>query len=275
MFGYIGINMDELKIKDYKTYRGFYCGLCQELKEKCGQCSRLTLTYDMTFLAILLTGLYETEVVKEQRRCALHPVKKHLCIRNEAVTYAAEMNLLISYYNLRDDWEDERKVPALALSQTMKKKKKQLEAKYPRQASAIHEYLHKLKNCEAENSTDLDRASTDTGVLFGEIYAWKDDLWSDTLKNIGFYIGKFIYLMDAYDDIEKDLKKGNYNPWASVYPESDFHEFALQVLTMVAAECSKNFERLPIVEYVDILRNILYSGIWVKCETNRNNEEKK
>ena len=83
---------------------------------------------------------------------------------------------------------------------------------------------------------------------------------------MGFYFGKFIYLMDAYEDIEKDSKKGNYNPWTPIAQEKDFDDRARQILIMEAAEASRQFEKLPIIEYVDILRNILYSGIWTKYD---------
>ena len=134
MFGYVTTNMEEMKVKDYRKYRAFYCGICQDLKEYHGQPSRLTLTYDMTFLAILLTGLYESAPVSEQHLCGLHPLKKHLCYRNELTAYAADMNVLLSYYNLLDDWIDEKKPVPLALARTLRKDVKSLRNRYPRQA---------------------------------------------------------------------------------------------------------------------------------------------
>jgi len=264
MFGYITVNMDEMKIKDYRKYRAFYCGICHDLKENHGQVSRLTLTYDMTFLAVLLNGLYENDKAEKECRCVLHPAKKHLEYRNEITAYAADMNVLLSYYNMMDDWEDEKKRLSLAGANVLKKDVRKLQEKYPRQSKAIEEYLVKLKQCEKENSRDLDRASSDTGILFGEIFVWKQDHWEETLRRIGFGIGKYIYLMDAYEDVEKDLKSGNYNPWKEISSEEDFHEFAVRVLTMIVADASREFEKLPIIEYVDILRNILYSGIWMR-----------
>lgn len=161
MFGYITTNMEELKIKDYRKYHAFYCGICQDLKEFHGQTSRITLTYDMTFLAVLLTGLYEKEPTVEHHFCAMHPLKKHLCYRNELTAYAADMNVLLSYYNLLDDWQDEKKPVPLVMAKTLDKDVKRLREKYPRQAEAIENYLEKLRVCEKEKSTDLDRASGD------------------------------------------------------------------------------------------------------------------
>ena len=263
MFGYVTVNMDEMKIKDYRKYRAFYCGICQDLKENHSQFSRFSLTYDMTFLAVLLTGLYECETTKQEYRCAAHPFQKHLAFRNEVTAYAADMNVLLTYYNMLDDWMDEKKIAGLAGARIMQSDVKELKEKYPRQAKAIRTYLIRLQDCERENSTNLDRASGDTGVLLGEIFAWKEDHWADTLRQIGFYLGKFIYLMDAFDDVEKDKQNGNYNPWSVLAEEKDFKERAGQILAVLAAGAGRAFEKLPILEYVDILRNIVYSGIWM------------
>lgn len=273
MFGYVTTNMEEMKIKDYRIYHGFYCGVCQDLKEDHGQTSRVTLTYDVTFLGILLTGLYETETKREEHFCAMHPFKKHLCLRNQWTAYAADMNVLLSYYNLLDDWEDEKKTVPLILASALKKDVKRLKERYPRQASAIETYLQKLKACEQEASTDLDRAAADTGEMLGEIYVWKEDVWADTMRKIGCAMGRFIYRMDAYEDIEKDRKKGNYNPWKPIAQEKDFDDRVRQILMMEAAEASRQFEKLPIIEYVDILRNILYSGIWTKYDRIKSREK--
>ena len=275
MFGYVTTNMEEMKIKDYRIYHGFYCGVCQDLKEDHGQTSRVTLTYDVTFLGILLTGLYETETKREEHFCAMHPFKKHLCLRNQWTAYAADMNVLLSYYNLLDDWEDEKKPVPLILASALKKDVKRLKERYPRQASAIETYLQKLKACEQEASTDLDRAAADTGEMLGEIYVWKEDVWADTMRKIGCAMGRFIYRMDAYEDIEKDRKKGNYNPWKPIAQEKDFDDRVRQILMMEAAEASRQFEKLPIIEYVDILRNILYSGIWTKYDRIKSREKRR
>jgi hypothetical protein len=266
MFGYVTINMEEMKIKDYRIYHAYYCGICQDLKEQHGQVSRMTLTYDMTFLAVLLSGLYENENRMEKHYCAAHPLQKHLCYRNELTAYAADMNVLLSYYNLLDDWFDEKKPIPLAMARMLGKDVRSLQKKYPRQTKAIRTYLKKLRKCEQQNSTDLDRASGDTGRMLAEIFVWKEDNWEETLRQIGFYLGKYIYLMDARDDVEKDRKKGNYNPWISIASDKDFEQRVGQILTLLVAECSRQFEKLPILEYVDILRNILYSGIWTKYD---------
>ena len=273
MFGYIVVHKPELKVREYETYRASYCGLCHSLKKQSGRIGQLTLSFDMTFLALLLTGLYEPETVTKSARCIAHPVEKHFYRENRYFDYAADMNVLLSYYNLLDDWEDEKKPVPLILASALKKDVKRLKEKYPRQARAIETYLQKLKACEQEASTDLDRAAADTGEMLGEIYVWKEDVWADTMRKIGCAMGRFIYRMDAYEDLEKDRKKGNYNPWKPIAQEKDFDDRARQILMMEAAEASRQFEKLPIIEYVDILRNILYSGIWTKYDRIKSREK--
>lgn len=273
MFGYITIDRDELKGKEFDRYRSYYCGICMDLKASCGQLSRMTLTYDMTFLAVLLTDLYDDMTPAESRFCIAHPLQRQLCLQNRFTRYAADMNLLLVYHNLCDNWIDDRSHRSLAAARLIRRAYLATAKKYPEQVRAIRKYLKELRAVEESGSCDLDLASGLTGNLLGGIFAYADDEWADELRNLGFYLGKFIYLMDAWDDVEKDRAKGSYNPFRALAAESDFEERAGEVLTLQAACATKAFERLPLVENVDILRNILYSGIWVKYRMKRAKNE--
>lgn len=266
MFGYITINKEELKIKDYNTYEGYYCGLCRELGKRHGQLSRLTLTYDMTFLLLLLSSLYETEPKTAKVRCPVHPTAKHLALTNEFTEYAADMNILLTYYNLQDDWMDEKKLSSLAMSGFLKKACADISERYPSKARAVQQYIEKLTECEREKNPCLDTAAGYTGEMLGEIFCCREDEWSGSLRKMGFYLGKFIYLCDAWEDLEQDKKRGNYNPLLFQEASADPEEHIRSILTMMAAECAREFEKLPILVHADILRNILYSGIWTKYE---------
>lgn len=274
MFGYVTIRKDDLKVKDYNKYQAYYCGLCQDIKEAYGKKGQAMLTFDMTFLSILLTGLYECETKEEEHYCFLHPGKKHKCLRNKYTKYCADMNVLLAYYNLLDDWEDEKNYAAFTAAKALKKSVTRIEASYPRQTKAVQDYLEKLHACEKENNPDLDLAAGYTGEVMAEIYIPEEDIWSDDLRQVGFYIGKFIYLMDALDDVEKDKKSGNYNPFLSIADQPDFEKTTEKILLMMTAEASRAFEKLPILENVDILRNILYAGIWEKYEMRKSAKER-
>ncbi len=266
MLGYITIKREELKVKDFDTYRGFYCGVCHDLKKNCGEMARLTLTYDMTFLAILLTSLYEQKMKGKLQYCILHPGQKMLVLQNKYTSYAADMNTIMVYQNLIDDWRDEKNKKSLAKAGLLKSAYIKAKEKYPRQMKAFARYLKALHKAEKEESSDLDLASGLTGEFFKEVYMYdENDVFSKELGEIGFYIGKFIYLMDAYEDVKKDMQNGCYNPFIFYYKErDDFDAFAKDILTMMVTNAAAAFERLPIVDNTEILRNILYAGVWNK-----------
>lgn len=259
LFGYITINKLELKVKDYYKYKSYYCGLCNALKEKCGGLGQITLSYDMTFLFILFTSLYEERLVCKKERCLLHPTQKHEMVYNKYCSYCAEMNLLLSYYNLLDDWKDEKKITSLVGVKGLNKKISKIESKYKRQAEAVKEYVEELGKVEQNEIRDIDYVAGLTGKMLAEIFVYTEDQWAITLRDIGFYLGKFIYLTDAYDDYEKDILKNNYNVF-----ENQTISQAPQILDMMMSECTNEFEKLPLVDDLEIMRNILYSGVFLK-----------
>ncbi len=275
MFGYIITNKDELKIRDYNLYRSFYCGLCQELKKDYGCIGQLSLSYDMTFLILLLTGLYEEETPeKNYCKCIAHPFEKHPVSRNFFTSYAADMNLLLTYHKCLDDWVDEKRKSRLLYSRALRGKIRKITEKYPEKAALMTENLSAIRACEKKGETDLDLVSGYFGTIMAAIFSCKQDEWSETLREMGFFFGKFIYLMDAYEDLDADRKCGNYNPFLPLSEKPDFEETAHQILTMMMAQCCRAFERLPILSYTDILRNILYSGVWTRYnQVNQKKEE--
>lgn len=266
MFGYIIINQKEMKFKDYDVYHAFYCGLCRTLKERYGKLGQMTLSYDMTFLLILLSGLYEPDSKKGTMKCIAHPLEKHPYLQNVCSEYVADMNLILTYYKCLDDWMDERKYSRLAFSKALDRHMDRIKHTYPEKCQVIVENLQKISECERSGSSDLDTMAGYFGHVMAEIFAFRKDEWEDTLRGIGFYLGKFIYLADAYEDIEKDQKDGTYNPLVSFFDQEDFEARCRQLLTMMISECSRMFEILPIIEYTEILRNILYSGVWYRFD---------
>lgn len=267
MFGYVVMNKPEIKFKDFDLYRSFYCGLCRELKDKYGFSGQISLTYDMTFVVMLLSGLYEPPTKKGTTRCIVHPVRRQQVRKNEITEYAADMNILLTYYKCMDDWNDDRSVPKLGYAKLLEGKNKKLIAKYPEKSSRIVSLLEELSEMEKAGEKDIDKMSGCFGRIMEEIFAYREDEWENSLRRMGFFLGKFIYLLDAYDDVEDDKKSGNYNPFAEDYIMEGFEERVRQILMMMMAEVCREFEKLPIIKYTDILRNILYSGVWCRYET--------
>ena len=266
MFGYVVMNKPEIKFKDFDMYRSFYCGLCRELKERYGLSGQITLTYDMTFVILLLSGLYEPPTKKGSTRCIVHPVRRQPVRKNAITEYAADMNIFLTYYKCKDDWNDERSIPGLVFGKLLENKEKKSEKLWSKKVQTIVSCLDELSELEKENATDIDRVSGCFGRIMAEIFAYREDVWEPTLRRMGFYFGKFIYLLDAYDDVEEDVKKGNYNPFSKDYIIKGFDDRVKSMLMMMMAETCREFEKLPIIKYTDILRNILYSGVWCRFE---------
>ena len=264
MFGYITVNREELKVRELDRYQAFYCGLCHALHTRCGRTGQLTLTYDMTFLAILLGSLYETDVKAGEGRCILHPAKKHRMLTGTMTAYAADMNVLLAYYNLLDDWKDDRRLSRFAAAGLLKDRVRKISAAYPRQAAAVKDYVRALAVCEREASGDIEAGVVLTGRMLAEIFVRKTDRWAPQLRQMGFFLGKFVYLIDAYEDIDKDVKSGSYNPLKALRGRDDFDDYCRQILMMQMAECCRAFEYLPVTRDAGILRNILYSGVWTR-----------
>ncbi|MCD8156386.1 MAG: DUF5685 family protein, partial [Clostridiales bacterium] len=264
MFGYIYVNRKSLSEENKQQYQSYYCGLCHVLKERSGRKGQLLLNYDMSFLVILLTGLYELQNEEYCFVCPLHPGKKKTAYVNEATRYASDMNILLSYHNLADDWKDDRNLPKHVMSQILKWEYRHIAANYPRQAKALEHYVSQLDMLEMKREENIDAIAGLTGEMFGEIFAWRDDIWSDELHCLGFYLGKFVYLMDAYEDLDRDRRRNEYNPFQSMARKNpeDFETLSKLILTSMMSECSKSFERLPVLQHADIIRNILYSGVW-------------
>ena len=266
MFGYVLMNKPEIKFKDFDMYRSFYCGLCRELKERYGLSGQITLTYDMTFVILLLSGLYEPPTKKGSTRCIVHPVRRQPVRKNAITEYAADMNIFLTYYKCKDDWNDERSILGFAFGKLLEGKEKKSEKLWSKKVQTIVSCLDELSALEKENATDIDRVSGCFGRIMAEIFAYREDVWEPTLRRMGFYFGKFIYLLDAYDDVEEDVKKGNYNPFSKDYIIKGFDDRVKNMLMMMMAETCREFEKLPIIKYTDILRNILYSGVWCRFE---------
>lgn len=268
MFGYININQKIMTEENRQMYQAYYCGLCRRLKSSCGTKGQMLLNYDMTFLVVLLTGLYELFDDTAMITCALHPTKKRQVRLNAATDYAADMNVILAYHNLIDDWKDDKAYTKRALAKMLDGDYARIMEKYPRQVRAVEEFMRRTEEAERNRETNLDAVAGLTGEMLGEVFCGREDEWREELKNLGFYMGKFIYIMDAYEDYDADLKKNEYNPLTYLVRESaeDFDTLCRLLLTSMMSECAKSFERLPILLHADILRNVLYSGVWSKYE---------
>lgn len=273
MFGYVVAARGGLSEAELRRYRACYCGLCHALREKYGQVSRMTLHYDMTFLILLLSSLYEPEEQAGARRCAAHPGRRQPFWRNPITDYAADMNVALAYHKLLDDAGDEGDRLKKGAAGLLKKPYDQVKARWPRQCAAIEEELGRLALLERENDPVPDRGAACFGRLMAEVFRWRDDRWTPLVTEAAFWLGELVYLEDAAVDLEKDVRRGRYNPlyamWGGVRPLKDCES----MLMMVAGQCAAAFDRLPLVQDGGLLKNILYSGVWSRYHQARQRQE--
>ena len=194
MFGYVTLYRKGLADAEMDRYQAYYCGLCRTLGRRYGRTGQLALSYDMAFVAILLTALYDTPTAFSEGRCVPHPLKKRPRADNELLDYAADMTAALAYYNFLDDWQDDHRRASLAQAQ-----------------KTMAAQLDRLNALESAGSHDLDALCNAFGALLGEVFACRDDIWAPALRGMGNGLGAFIYLMDAYDDLEKDSRRGQFN----------------------------------------------------------------
>lgn len=265
MFGYVVTNESELKIKDYDTYRSYYCGICSSLN-RFGLAGKVTLSYDMVFVAMLLSDLYDEETTPVAKRCLVHPIKAPLRSFNKYVDYAADMTILLAYYQCKDHWQDNHNLAYKLEGDLLSNKAKFIFAKWPRQSQAVQRYISGLQEMEKSKDCDPEDVASLTGSMMAELLVYKEDEWSATLRTLGYFLGKYVYIMDAFDDIDKDIRKDNFNPFANSYDPATFEDTVANILTANLAECANAFDRLPLVEYADILKNIIYSGLWIRFD---------
>lgn len=262
MFGYVTANIRELNAKQRARYNSIYCGICRQIRCRSGQLSRLGLSYDMAFLAMLLMSLYEPEETEGSRACVLHPVRPKPWVDSKYIQYAADMNVALAYYNARDDWQDDQKLSARMMEQVFGRNFDAIAARFPRQCQAILECIAELSRLEAENCGNPDLVAGCFGRLMGELLVYEEDLWAPILRKMGMALGRFIYLGDAAKDFRRDVRKKKYNPFIAMGGKEDWKQWN-EYLVLAMGACTEEFEKLPLVQDKAILDNILYSGVWV------------
>lgn len=270
MFGYVTIYRKDLPPEVIDRYQAYYCGLCEALGRRYGAAGRMTLSFDMTFAAVLLSALYDPETVYSTGRCAPHPLKPRPRAANRYVDYAADMSIALAYYNFLDDWQDEHRRGSLRSARRLEQHLPGIRRAHPAQCEAIRTRLDALTALEAAGSDDLDALCGCFGALLGAVFRYQNDMWAPVLDRLGRGLGGFIYLMDAYDDLEKDAKNGSFNALAALRARLDDEAFETrchELLTQQMGICAEAFGLLPVLKDSpegQLLYNTIYSGVWCK-----------
>jgi hypothetical protein len=282
MFGYVLPDKPELKIKDFDRFKAYYCGLCHTIGKNCGQMGRLFLNYDCTFLAVLLESVSEMNGKLLKSRCVAHPLKKGSYISNSKfIDYASDINVILAYYKLVDDWHDERKLLKASAMLSLKSAAKRVRKRRGEECRVVESRVNELSKLEKASCKNIDEAAEPFSKLLEELFfpiEYKDLLFNSEkqLKWLGYNIGKWIYIIDAFDDLKKDIKSGAYNPILKQFDYDKNETFEIFrdritdrveiILMNCLVQVSLAYEMLDIKGNKSILDNIIYSGLRVKTE---------
>ena len=269
----------ELKIKDYEEIKAYYCGLCRSLKYNFGNLPRLTINYDMSFLAIFLDSFNGKQNNYIRKPCILHPIKRRIfVVENSSLEYAAFLNFILSYHKLLDDVTDDNSIKSKVFSSLLKPYFKKVPKNFINIERNISLYLDKLYKMEKIGDIqNLDELSHPFGELtaYSILAFWNDKKCEENLYNLGYNLGKWIYIIDAYDDLENDLKSNKFNAIDATLNKNNMsYENLVElvedridfVLTSYARECSETLRLLPVEKNYDILYNIFNFGMLEKMD---------
>jgi hypothetical protein len=225
----------------------------------------------MTFLILFLCSLYEPEEKEQDFRCSFHPLHRKTAVTSKYTDYAADMTVALSYHKCLDDWQDEHKQIQHRYAQKLEESYANVKKRCPRQCAAIENGIRKLNQIEKLPESQADDAIKCFGRLMAELFVVEEDFWSSSLRTFGYHLGRFIYLMDAVMDYEKDQKTGNYNPLHSMGNKPEDME---NLLSMIIGDATGEFEKLPLVKDAHLLKNILYGGVWQQYYARKDRKER-
>lgn len=275
MFGYVKVFKPTIRMGEYEIYKGIYCTLCKRLDKRYGLLSRFTLSYDMTFLALLQMALAEECGEFCPSRCSFNPTKR--CLKatdTAAIDRAADIGTILTYYKFKDTLADEglgKKIGAWCALPFAAAAHKKAKKRAPAIDAAVAAMMTAQAEVEAAENASIDRAAEPFAQLLRTLAAEiaATDTQKRVLERFGYCLGRWVYLMDAVDDLAKDLEKGRYNPYigarqlkkGDVEGVKEARTYSLFTLNACLAECKAAYDLLEIRRFDGILRNILEEGM--------------
>lgn len=216
MFGYVRYDMPNLYIKDFMLYRSIYCGLCKGIQKSCGQKARMGLTYDVAFLSAILHNIAGQDIKIEMQNCFEHAIRKRPIAQVDALTEElGALNTLLAYYKLTDDIHDSGRGRTKRL--WFKTGYRRAKKKYPKLTELVEKYMKEQSVVEKERFS-TDRAADPTASMMRSLSVHLlKDMATEATGELFYFLGKWVYLIDALDDVDKDIKKGSFNPFVEEF----------------------------------------------------------
>lgn len=274
MFGYIMPEKSELKIKEFELFRAYYCGVCKSMGRSFGPMSRFALNYEAVFLGLLLSSINKSSSELNKEACFANPFqKKWVAKNNRFIDLAADINVILTYYKLIDNWQDEKSLPSYGGKLLFSKGYEKAAGRNALLDLVIKKALEKQSQLEAEKCSSIDEAAEPTAEMIKEILLIGSNALEQSTQRgmewLGYNIGKWIYTIDAYDDIAKDIKQGSYNPLVLQYEYKgqNIEEFKHAIrpniersLLYTLSQAASSIELLD-MHNKGIIENIVYLGM--------------
>ena len=278
MFGYVRPYKPELKVRDYESFRAMYCGLCHTLRARYGLGSRMLLSYDMCFVAHLMSGVMQCGSKTYQKRCIVSPFRKRPCIReNMALDFAADCTMILSYWKLQDSIRDEKGIKRLRArlgAALLRRKYRWAVSQLPDFARAVEEGIDRLDELERANTPSMDRTADAFATMMEKAAApLEEDRVRRPVEQILYHMGRWVYITDAWDDLPEDVKKGSYNAIAARFdistPEGmqEARDAVRVTLLQSAQTAAAASELLDLGRCEAVVKNILYMGLPAMAES--------
>ena len=186
--------------------------------------------------------------------------------------YAADLTVALAYNKCLDDWHDDASPLALAETAALRRSYRKVQALWPRQCEAIEQGLRALGELEKNGEADPDAAAACFGALMAELFVRREDRWAPQLRSLGGALGRFIYILDACMDLDKDALLGRYNPLRRRYGMKNAAAFR-DILKMLLGDAVRAFDALPLVQDAGLMQNILCAGLWAAFDKKFGSEE--
>lgn len=280
MLGYVTVEKPELKLKEFELYSGYYCGVCKSISRRHGQLPRFVLSYDAAFLGLVMAGVNGDKNEISREHCIIHPISEKTIVKNAGIDYAADVMLILAWFNLLDDAKDEGKLYAKAAMGLMRNKFNELKETYPVLTEKIETQLADLSAMEKDRCSNIDQVAESFAKIMQAIFTCdgrsRTEEADRKLSDLGYHMGKWIYLMDAWDDVIEDVENRVYNPLIYRHDHRDDEphgEFRNRIranvefnLFMYLDHMGKAADALETNENSSIIDNIVHMGLLRRTE---------
>ncbi len=271
MFGYVIPDKPNMFMKDYSLYRAYYCGLCKAIGERCGETMRFLTNYDVTFLSLLVRGARGDKANIKSEGCILAPLKKKPVLKSDALLERiVDVNTLLAHYKCVDDVNDDRSFSKKFIDgAVIKRHYRRAEKRESELAALMARYFKEQSELEKANEPSVDKVAHPFGVILKEtVKSLSGESYTDSLGELSYHLGRFVYILDAIDDVESDFKKKEYNHFLVGYHYESREKFDCDrgeeikfILYSTYNAIKDSYSNVKMISNEGVVTNVLWYGL--------------